>query len=259
MALRKGIVVATHPRDHSVDLVMVDNYARVIGAQVVAPTGSARTGSVKLPEVRDRADKWDISSQDGQAIIALVDYVGTVPVVTGFLYPQISQMTFDDPALEFDRHTSDVIRYTDGKGNSGLLHPSGAYITMGTSPDRRDFSGTNYDKNLAVDRNTDTKPYFRIGMAGNVIEVTFTPEGKVQLIAQENVEVHCKEAQVIASDGILLDTPLVHITQALHVDGAVTTNSTIKSDGDQVAGSISQIGHVHGGVQSGGSKTAPPQ
>ncbi|WOL24229.1 baseplate assembly protein [Yersinia phage fHe-Yen8-01] len=274
MALRKGIVVATHPRDHSVDLVMVDNYARLVGVQVLSSSGSSRTGSVNLPEVRDRPNKWDISTVNSQEIMATVDWVGRVPVVTGFIFPQISQMTFDDPTLEFYRHTSDVIRYTDGEGNHGLLHPSGAYITMGQSPDRRNFSGSNYDKNLAVDRNTGTKPYFRIGMAGNVIELTFTPEGKAILVAQENVEVTClnatvtasqninatcKEATVTASDGILLDTPQTHLTGALHVDGAITTNSTVKSDGDQMAGNISQTGHRHPNIKRGEDVSDGPQ
>lgn len=260
MALRKAIVVATYPKDHACDLIMVDNYARFSGVQVLTASGSARTGSNKIPRVRDRgADKWNISQQTGQEVMATVDFIGSSPVVTGFLYPQISQMTFDEDGLEFERSDSDVIRYTDAEGNTGLLHPSGAYIIMGTKPDRRDFAGANFDKNLAVDRNTGTKPYYRIGMAGNVVELTFTPEGKVRLIAQDEIYAECTQATIKASDGILLDTPMVHATQNLHVDGDITTNGMVKSDGDQIAGNISQIGHIHGGVQSGGSKTKTPE
>lgn len=260
MALRKAIVVASYPKDHACDLIMVDNYARFAGVQVLTSSGSARTGSNKIPRVRDRGpDKWNISQQTGQEVMATVDFIGSSPVVTGFLYPQISQMTFEEDGLEFERSDSDVIRYTDAEGNTGLLHPSGAYITMGTKPDRRDFAGANFDKNLAVDRNTGTKPYFRIGMAGNVVELTFDPEGNAKLVCQKNVDVQCVQATVKASDGILLDTPLVHMTQKLHVDGEITTNATVKSDGDQIAGSISQINHVHGGVESGGSKTKQPE
>lgn len=260
MALRKAIVVATYPKDHACDLIMVDNYARFVGVQVLTSSGSARTGSNKIPRVRDRGgDKWNISQQTGQEIMASVDFIGSAPVVTGFLFPQISQMTFEEEGLDFDRHDSDVIRYTDAEGNSGLLHPSGAYITMGTKPDRRDFAGANFDKNLTIDRNTGTKPYFRIGMAGNVVELTFTPDGKARLICQDEIYAECTQATIKASDGILLDTPLVHMTQKLHVDGEITTNATVKSDGDQIAGAISQINHLHGGVESGGSKTKKPE
>lgn len=260
MGLRKAIVVATYPKDHSCDLIMVDNYARFAGVQVLTASGSARTGSNKIPRVRDRGEnKWVISQQTSQEIMATVDFIGNSPVVTGFLYPQISQMTFDEDGLEYDRTDSDVIRYTDAEGNTGLLHPSGAYITMGTKPDRRDFAGANFDKNLVIDRNTETKPYFRIGMAGNVVELTFDPEGNARLICQKEIYAECTQATIKASDGILLDTPLVHMTQKLHVDGEITTNATVKSDGDQIAGAISQIQHVHGGVQSGGSKTKTPE
>lgn len=260
MGLRKAIVVATYPKDHACDLIMVDNYARFSGVQVLTASGSARTGSNRIPRVRDRGqDKWNISQQTGQEIMATVDFIGPSPVVTGFLFPQISQMTFEEEGLEYDRTDSDVIRYTDAEGNSGLLHPSGAYITMGTKPDRRDFAGANFDKNLTVDRNTETKPYFRIGMAGNVVELTFTPEGKVRLLAKDEIYAECTQATIKASDGILLDTPMVHMTKDLHVDGNVTTNGSVKSDKDQVAGSISQQGHVHGGVKGGSDMSAGPQ
>lgn len=260
MALRKAIVVASYPKDHAVDLIMVDNWARFVGVQVSTASGSARTGSNKIPRVRDRGeDKWVISRQTEQEVMALVDFVGKIPVVTGFLFPQISQMTFDEEGLEFERTDSDVIRYTDAEGNTGLLHPSGAYITMGTKPDRRNFGGGNFDKNLAIDRNTETKPYFRIGMAGNVVELTFTPEGKVRLLAQDEIYAECTQATVKASDGILLDTPMVHATGKMHVDGDITTNGQVKSDGDQIAGTISQINHVHPGVEKGGDKTKEPE
>ena len=96
MALRKAIVVASYPKDHAVDLIMVDNWARFVGVQVATTSGSARTGTNKIPRVRGRgADKWAISRQTEQEVMALVDFVGKIPVVTGFLFPQISQMTFD--------------------------------------------------------------------------------------------------------------------------------------------------------------------
>lgn len=52
----------------------------------------------------------------------------------------------------------------------------------------------------------------------------------------------------------------VNITTALlTVNGDVQVNGSITSTGDQVAGGISQTGHTHGGVESGGSKTGGPQ
>ncbi|TCL04213.1 Gp138 family membrane-puncturing spike protein [Sodalis ligni] len=48
---------------------------------------------------------------------------------------------------------------------------------------------------------------------------------------------------------VTIDTPL------LTVNGKVQINGAVSSTGDQVAAGISQTGHVHGGVQSGGSNT----
>lgn len=43
------------------------------------------------------------------------------------------------------------------------------------------------------------------------------------------------------------------------INGNVQVNGSISSTGDQVAGGISQTGHTHGGVESGGSSTGAPQ
>lgn len=258
MPLRKGIVVDVHPGDHSVDLVLVDNYARLVGVQVQAHTASSRSGSVELPDVEVRKDKWNIADRTGQEVMALVDFVGPTPIVTGFLYPQISQMTHQDGKLKYHRHTSDVQTYTDGEGNMGLLHPSGAHITIGAKPDPKDFSGQNVDKNLKVDRNTKSKVYLRVALAGNVAVLTMTPDGECTLHLDKTLNIDCTTATIKASDSIVLDTPKTHITGEVQIDGAVNTGSTITSKGDQVAGSISQQGHKHGGVEKGGDDTAGP-
>ena len=152
---RKGIVVATHPEDPSVDLVMVNDGSRLTGVQLMAPMGaSARTGSIDLPEVPEKKDKWDITKETGQDMIAIVDYVGRTPVVTGFMYPQISQMTFKDPKMRFNRHQSDVMSYIDGDGNMGIIHPGGAFIQIGEKPEKPDLADKNADASLKADRNT---------------------------------------------------------------------------------------------------------
>lgn len=239
MALRKGIVVATHPEDYSVDLVMVDNGERVSGVQVMASNASGRTGSVDLPAVPERKNKWDVTEDTGQDMHAMVDYVGRVPVVTGFLYPQINQMLFKDPKMKFNRHQSDVMDYIDGKGNFGIIHPSGAFIQVGDKPDLPDFPKQNADATLVADRNTDTKVYMRISLAGQKVEITLSPDGTATMKMEKDFNVECKNAKIKASDGIEFDTPKAHFT------GEVT------SDGDMKAGNISLQKHKTSGVKGG--------
>ncbi|ECN9265222.1 hypothetical protein ZL58_14395 [Salmonella enterica subsp. enterica serovar Typhimurium] len=253
MALRKALVVDVHPEDHSVDLLMVDNYARFVGVQVQVGTGSTRSGSIELPDVEVRKpDKWDISKRTGQEVMALVDFAGYVPIVTGFLLPQISQMTHTDGKLKYSRHTSDVQTYTDGEGNMGILHPGGAYITISEGGNPKDFTGGNFDKNLKVDRNTDKKVTVKVSLADKAVVVTLAPDG--------SCSIECKTATIKASDSILLDTPVTTVSGTLHVKKEVTTDSSITSKGDQVAGAdgISQIGHKHMGHGSG-NPTGPAQ
>lgn len=181
MSLLKGVVVATHPEDHSVDLVLVNNGARLVGVQVCAGACSSRSGTVDLPAVPEKKDKWDITKATDQEIYAVVDYIGRTPIVTGFLYPQINQMLFKDPKMRFSRHQSDVISYIDGDGNMGILHPGGAYIQIGESPDKPELAAKNADANLAADRNTGRKVHLRVALAGNSVELTMTPSGEVTL------------------------------------------------------------------------------
>ncbi|MBP2167720.1 phage baseplate assembly protein gpV [Erwinia toletana] len=43
------------------------------------------------------------------------------------------------------------------------------------------------------------------------------------------------------------------------IEGDLQVNGSVTSSGDQIAAGISQSGHTHGGVQSGGSNTGGPQ
>lgn len=192
MSLRKGVVVGTHPEDHSVDLVMVDDGSRLVGVQVQTQNGSSRSGTVDLPAVPEKKNKWDITEQTDQEMLALVDYVGRNPVVTGFLYPQINQMLFKDPKMKFGRHQSDVMNYIDGDGNMGILHPSGAFIQIGEKPEKPELASKNADASLAADRNTGKKVFLRVALAGNAVELTMTPDGTCTLKMEQDFDLQAK-------------------------------------------------------------------
>lgn len=230
MIKRRGIVVDTHPEDNSVDLVLSDG-RRLVGVQVLAGSASARTGKIDLPEVPPKANKWDITKTDGQDIIAVVDWVdGEIPLVVGFLYPQISQMTFADKRLKFERHQSDWIKTIDGDGNFQMAHPNGAYIRIAESTEFVDYSGRNFDENLAVDRNTDKQVHIHIQQAGGVMTMTVFPDGRIAIKATQ----------------VDFDTPLI------------TTTGRIVAQGDVIGQQVSLATHVHTGVITGPMVSGPP-
>lgn len=198
---RKGIVVACHPEDNSVDLVMCDDGARLSGVPVMAHSASARSGSVDMPEMPNTSGdaKWDITKRHGQDMEALVATMGRGnPIVAGFLYPQISQMTFKDAKRKFSRHQSDVYHTIDGDGNMELYHPSGAYVRIAENLDHEDLEKKNFDESLVLDRNKDKKVGMRVSLGG----VTFDIKDGVVKITATKVEV---SGDVIAG-GVSLKT-----------------------------------------------------
>lgn len=242
-------MVATHPDDHSVDLVMSDDGSRLVGVQVQVPSGSTRTGTVDLPAVPEKANKWDITDPTDQEMIALVDKFGSgVPVVTGFIYPQINQILSKDPKRRLSRHQSDVQWSIDGDGNIQLVHPSGTYVRIGESADVEETAGANADANAAVDRNTGRKVNVRIGMAGGTAVLTIAPDGAVSLTTQSTVNVDAQGAVTVKTPSATIDAPETTCTGNLTVNGMLTYKGGMKGSGGGGTAAV-----IDGNVQVNGS------
>lgn len=223
--IRQGYVVATHPEDHSVDLVMADDGSRLVGVQVVTPNGSGRTGKFDMPAVPEKADKWDITKRTDQDQIAMVGFVGRHPVVLGFLYPQVNQMVFGDPKRRIERHQSDVYSTVDGNGNMELFHPSGTYVRIAEDPAHEDLVGKNTDAKLAIDRNTAKRVHFHIEMARGVASVDIDPDGKIVVTADRNVEVNTKQQAIVNADSDVI------VNTGADADVRVAGNASVVSQG----------------------------
>lgn len=86
--------------------------------------------------------------------------------------------------------------------------------------------------------------------------ITGMEAGEVAIYTDEEDKIHLKRGRVIdiethtlnikAATAVNFDTPLI------------TSTGRIESNGDQVAGGISQVGHVHGSVMVGSSQTGVP-
>ena len=211
MTARIGIVVATHPEDHSVDIVMADDGSRLVGVQVTTPNGSTRSGTVDMPEIKRTGDKWDITKPTDQEMKALVSFVGTNPVVTGFLFPQVNQMLLKDGKARRYRHQSDVETLIDGDGNIQVTHPGGTYIRIGEAVDADALAGKHADKS-ASDRNTGRQVYVHIGMAGGVATLTFAPDGTISIMTKAAFQLKATGAINIESEAsITLKAPRVDL------------------------------------------------
>lgn len=153
--LRLGKVVKVHPSDHSIDVVLTDNGAKMANVQLLAPTASTRAGRVDLPtpDLPDPANPWSMALSETHDLMAVVAMMGGVAVCLGFLYPQVNQLAMPEATQNFriDRHASDFYQTIDDNGVMTFNHPGGSYISMGGG--FVDLTGQDFDRKWALDRN----------------------------------------------------------------------------------------------------------
>jgi len=239
-----GVVVATYPSGNSVDVLM-DDGSRLSNVQVMVDSASSNSGTMDLPHVAGAGDnsRWDFTKDRTRSVRAVVDRIRGVPVVSGFVFPQVCQMTFDEPNRRIMRHPSDVYTSIDDAGNMEIAHPGGAYIRIGTDPDHEDLTGKDFDKKWAIVRNTDKQAYIRVCIPGKMT-LTIAPSGVVTLDADG--------ATTVKAPSVTLDTPETNCTGVLNVAGLITG-----SGGIAVSGGTGAAATITGNVAiTGGDVTA---
>lgn len=279
MAIRLGVVVATHPEDYSVDVVMTDDYSRLAGVQVLCSNGNGAYGSNDLyaPEERAGDDKWDLRKATTDNPVAAIDFSGVMPVVVGFRYPQVGQMTFKEKNLRIHRHPSDVYSTLNAAGDFEMSFPNGTFLRVGAAPDHVDLAGLDVDGKWSIAKNQDAATHLRLvlGNAGTVkadlhinpdgdVTGTFQGSGELTFIGDvvvnaPNVTVNTQTATVNASTKVELASPLVHCTGALTADGLITANAgvtisgTVAASGGGFTHNGKSVGSTHTHINSGGS------
>lgn len=220
---KKGKVVAIHPEDHSVDVVLFESGARLAGVQVISQSASTNTGMAGLATPgTSSSNAWDASSTSGRQVHAVIGYMGAEPFVAGFLFPQVCEMTFPDADRFVQRHPSDFYHTVDAKGNAEWYHPSGTYLRMGTSPAHEDLTGKDFDKKWKIAKNTGAAPHVQLVVANGgaaKCTVNIDPAGKVTVTSVDS-------GKFVFPAGMEFDTPLATFTKDVKVIG------NIKADGD---------------------------
>jgi len=266
--LRIARVAAVHPEDHSVDLVMVDDGSRHVGAQVLAPTAGTDAGVFDMPEPTAGGDKWSLSERRDRDILAVVSMLaGTaVPIVLGFLYPQVNGMLFADKNRRVMRHASDVYTSIDGAGNVEVAHPNGTYLRIGTSPDHEDLTGQDFDGNWKISKNTGQSTHLQVVVkAGGVqkAKLHVDPSGNVTLEHTGNLTVNTtgnlsatvggtstvtsSGAVAVHAPSVTLDAAHTTCTGALTVQGLLTYQAGMAGSGGSGAsmtGNLTVVGNV---------------
>jgi len=153
--LRIGKVVKIHASDHSVDMVMMDNGARMANVQVLSTSAATRSGRVDLPEpeLPDTSNPWSLEMSEKQDVLGVIALADGIPLCIGFLYPQVNQLAMPEETknLRIERHASDYYEVTDDQANHCQRHPGGAYVSIGTPIAVAEAS--DFDKKWKLERN----------------------------------------------------------------------------------------------------------
>lgn len=210
-------VVAVHPESHTVDVVIQSDGRRCYGVKVMTLTGSTNTGVVDLPapEIGSGADPGS-AALGSRELIAVVGFVcGGLPIVFGFLFPQVSQLMFEAGNARVHRHSSDVYTTITDDGEITVSHPSGTFIKIGEDTTLQDLTGKDFDKVWKVDKNTKRKPGLRLVIASysdqskkveTHASLSIAPTGEVTLTAPH----------------VTVATPEAHFTGNIVADGDVS-------------------------------------
>lgn len=262
-------VVGSHPESNTVDLIFLASGVQVTGVQVMSGAAGAAHGFHDLPQPREQ----DVSPSDPFAgpakagsdrlTLAVVARYRELPVVLGFLFPQVAQCLFAERDRMVYRHASDVYFTIDGQGNTELAHPSGVSLRIAETPGHEDLTGQDFDGRWKIERNTGRSVHVQLTMPNATVHIT--PSGAIQIDHAASLTVNTGGTATIDVTGnatviapkITLDadevecTGDVHILGGLAVDGTTHSVGTIDTAGDVLAGNISLRNHRHGGVQTG--------
>lgn len=258
MSLELGRVVAVHPEDHSVDLVMIQNGQRAPGVQVLSWTASTNTGANDIPDpTPTQNDVWSLTEKTDRDITAVCGRLGGALIVLGFLYPQVCEMLFRDHNRRVNRHASDVYSSIDGAANMEIAHPSGFYMRVGTSPAHEDLTGKDVDGKWKITKNTAQNVHFHLQMGGNVMSLDVAPNGDVQMDTQGKLlvnvqgtaEVNVEGTTTVNSAGnalltapqLLVDCPDSTFTGKVNVNGLLTYTAGMSGSGAGPGGKTAQI------------------
>lgn len=248
-------VVDTHPESHAVDVVMMDDGRRISGVQVLSGTAGGDFGCSDLAVPTSTG--YDAKNTGKRDIYAVVSWVRDMPVVIGFLFPQVAQCLFKDKERMVYRHPSDVYVSIDGKGNAELYHPSGAFIRLGTSGAHEDLTGKDYDKVWKIAKNTGNKVHIHVEQGGGTAALDIDPSGNISLSHAGNLAITTGgEANVNVTGNTTLTTPTFTVNGNMVLNGAfnqgtgsnggaATMQGPVTVVGDLTADGISLVNHDH--------------
>lgn len=122
---------------------------------VMSTGASQKEGSTWLPKIdplisRSMSTQATLeNSRDVIAVLTFIENNPNIPICIGFVFPQENELSFTEPDLKIERHSSNVYERLTGKGNYEFVFPDQTFIKIAaaTEPDSiTNIEGMNLDK-----------------------------------------------------------------------------------------------------------------
>lgn len=250
-----GRVVGVHPEANAVDVEMMMDGRRIAGIQCMSQICGTDFGMAGMDS--PGVSGYDKNPNGVRDIIAVVTFMGSQPLVLGFLFPQVCQLLFEELGRYIFRHSSDVYTTISPNGDAEFYHPSGAFVRFGESTAHEDLTGKDYDGKWKIIKNTGRKVSIHVEQAGGTAAVTIDPDGNFFIEHDGDLWVKTGGKASFSSGGDMSFTaPNITLTGATEIDGSLTQGKgeaggeasflgPVAVDNDLVANGVSVSGHTH--------------
>lgn len=199
--LRLARVTHVSPETNSFGCIYLDtgDYGR--GVQLSSPYAGSDFGVSGMPALD--VEGYDENMTDDpnvRAVVAVIAQIQGMPIALGFLYPKVSEMAMVEKGRLVERHTSDAYRSVSPSGDMDTVHPSGAYLRIGSGDSPDALEGRDAAKRWRVKRNTGGSATVTLGNpGGGGTSVKLKPDGGVEVSGAVRVDV--RSAGVVEIDG----------------------------------------------------------
>lgn len=269
--LKIAKVLALHDKARAADIQYIDGGGKVPMVQVMGDVSSV-SGRMDFHHPDPPPDTKNPLKKTGRDLYAVVGTASGMPVILGFLAPQVSEVLFDRKNFRVDRHPSDVYSTLDDEGALTVAWPNGTYLKVGEDNALEDLSGKDFDEKWAITRNKARAPDVRLmvkngsGVQKALLDIDGAT-GRVTLTTAENLILNVTGDLTAAVTGNMSAT--VGGNASFAVTGSITSSAngwshtgdlnltgTITASVDVIGGGKHLKTHVHTDPQGG--STGPP-
>ncbi len=237
-------IVEVRSEAHGVDVVLLEDGRRLSGVQVLARRAGGNFGAYGFGIPTETG--YDAKTSGVRDVFGVIGWAGNDhPVLLGFLFPQKSQMLFEeDKEREIARHPSDIYSNIDKDANYEMRHPSGAYVRIAVDPAHEDLTKKDYREKWEIKNNVDKQVHIHAQQKDGKAWVDIDPDGNI----------------VVHAPVVYVEAPKVIITGNVTIEGSLHVVGKIGSEADVVAGDgdVSLLEHKHKDVEPGQGQTGDP-